>query len=112
MKHLAILLFLSCYLLATSCSEDETPASDELIGTVWSQVAEGRTDTIYFAADRKCMVEWKYEGLDAVKQEYRYSIDGKVVSINTGSNTATGHIEDDVLYIQLFDRDLSLHRIR
>lgn len=112
MKHLAILLFLSCYLLATSCSEDETPASDELIGTVWSQVAEGRTDTIYFAADHKCTAEWKYEGFDAVKQEYRYSIDGKTVSINTGANIATGHIEDDVLSIRLFDRDLSLQRIR
>lgn len=49
MKHL--LLFLSCCLLATSCSKDETPTSDELVGTVWSQVDEDRTDTIYFAAD-------------------------------------------------------------
>ena len=112
MKHLVILLFLSCYLLTISCSEDETPASDELVGTVWSQVTEGRTYTIYFAADHKCTAEWKYEGFDAVKQEYRYSIDGKAVSINTGANTATGHIEGDVLYIQLFDRDLSLQRIR
>lgn len=110
MKHL--LLFLSCCLLATSCSKDETPTSDELVGTVWSQVDEDRTDTIYFAADHKCTAEWKYEGFDAVKQEYRYSIDGKEVSINTGANTATGHIKDDVLYIQLFDRDLSLHRVR
>ena len=34
-------------------------------------------DTIYFAADHKCTAEWKYEGFDAVKREYRYSIDGK-----------------------------------
>lgn len=69
MKHL--LLFLSCCLLATSCSKDETPTSDELVGTVWSQVNEDRTDTIYFAADHKCTAEWKYEGFDAVKQDMR-----------------------------------------
>lgn len=110
MKHLIFLL--SCCLLAASCSKNATPIPDELVGTVWSRTIEGRTDTIYFAADHKCTVEWKYDNLDTVRQEYRYSIDGHKVSINTGTGVATGYIENDILFISLFDRNLSLQRIR
>lgn len=111
------LFFILCISLATmtlsSCSDkDDTPASDELVGSVWSQTVADRTDTFYFALDRKCTVTWQYEGSDPVKQEYRYSYKSPNVTIETGSKTLTGRIEGDVLSIHIFDRDLALKRIR
>ena len=42
-------------MILPSCSDkDETPASDELVGTVWSQTDGNRTDTFYFAIGQKC----------------------------------------------------------
>lgn len=110
MKHL--LLLLSCCLLATSCSKDETPASDELVGTVWSQTVEDRTNTIYFAIDHKCTVEWKYNGLNAVKHTYQYVYALPIVTISTLATEHIGRIEGDILYIRFYDDDLELHRIR
>ena len=46
MKYLFV--FLTFCLVATACSKDETPASDDLVGTVWSQTVDDRTDTFYF----------------------------------------------------------------
>lgn len=111
------LFFILCISLAAvilfSCSDqDDTPASDELVGSVWSQTADGRTDTFYFALDRKCTVRWQYNGFDPVKQEYRYSYKSPNVTIETGSKTFTGRIEGDVLSIHIFDRNLALKKIR
>ena len=113
MKRLFLLSICFAGILLSSCSDKgETPASDELIGTVWSQTTEGRTDTFYFALDRKCTAEWKYENSDPVRQEYRYSYKAPNVTIETGANTFTGCIDSDVLSIHIFNRDLALKKIR
>lgn len=114
MKRLFLLLSI-CFagIILSSCSDkEETPASDELVGTVWSQTTEGRTDTFYFALGSKCTAEWGYEGSDPVKQEYRYSYKAPNVTIETSANTFTGRIDGDVLFIHIFDRDLALKKIR
>lgn len=114
MKQLLLLMSIGLTgIILSSCSDkDQSPASDELAGTVWSQAAEGRTDTFYFALDHKCTAEWKYDGFDPVKQEYRYSYKAPNVTIETGANTYTGRIEGDVLSIHIHDSDLVLKRIR
>lgn len=100
-------------MIFSSCSDkDEVPTSDELVGSVWSQTDGNRTDTFYFALDQKCTVEWKYEGSKPVKQEYRYSYKIPNVTLKTGANTFTGQIENNVLSIHIFDRDLILKKIR
>lgn len=111
------LFFILCISLAavtlSSCSDkDDTPESDELVGSVWSQTADGRTDTFYFALDRKCTVTWQYEDFDPVKQECRYSYKAQTVTIETGAKTFTGSISGDVLSIRYYDRDLALKKIR
>ncbi len=114
MKRL-FLLFSICFagILLSSCSDkEETLTSDELIGTVWSQTTEGRTDTFYFALNRKCTAEWKYENSDPVRQEYRYSYKAPNVTIETSANMFTGRIDGDVLSIHIFDRDLTLKKVR
>lgn len=97
---------------ATSCSDDDTPAGDDLVGTVWSQTVSNRTDTFYFALDHKCTYEWQIGDADPVKQEYRYSFKAPTVTIETGANTFIGRIEGDALSIRVFDQDLSLKKIR
>ena len=97
MKRL-FLLFSICFagILLSSCSDkEETPTSDELIGTVWSQTTEG-----------------KYENSDPVRQEYLYSYKAPNVTIETSANTFTGRIDGDVLSIHIFDRDLTLKKVR
>lgn len=109
------LLLLPLLLAFASCSDDkDEPASDELTGSCWSQTASDRTDTFYFALGGKCTVEWKYEGFDRVMQEYRYTFKSPNVTIVTPVThfTYEGHIENNVLYIHLFDRDLALQKIR
>lgn len=114
MKQLFFILCISlAAVILSSCSDkDNTPASDELVGSVWSQTADGRTDTFYFALDRKCTITWQYEGSDPVKQECRYSYKSPHVTIETGVKTITGRIEGNVLSINIYDRDLALQRIR
>ncbi len=112
MKHLYSLLLAIC-LLGTSCSSDnDTPASDPLVGTVWSQTTGNRTDTFYFALNGKCTTEWKIGELDPVRQEYRYTFKSPDVTIDTGTSKYTGRIENEVLSIHIFDRDLALQKVR
>ncbi len=114
MKQLFLILSIClAAMILPSCSDkDETPASDELVGTVWSQADGNRTDTFYFALGQKCTYQWKIGEFDAVNQEYRYRFKAPIVTIETGANTFTGRIEGDVLSIHIFDRDLSLKKIR
>lgn len=113
MKQLFLLSICFAGILLSSCSgKEEIPASDELTGTVWSQTAEGRTDTFYFGINHECAVEWKYEYFKPVTQECRYSYKAPNVTIKTGANTFTGRIDNDVLSIHIFDRDLALKKIR
>ena len=96
-----------------ACSDkDEIPESDALTETIWSQTEGQRSDTFYFGINHECTVEWRYEGMDPVKQEYRYSYKAPNVTIETGANTFTGRIDGDVLSIHIFDRDLALKKVR
>lgn len=110
MKYLFV--FLTFCLVATACSKDETPASDDLVSTVWSQTVDDRTDTFYFSLDHQCTVEWQYAGFDAVRLSCRYTYAPPTVTISTLSTRYVGKIEDDILYIRYSDTDLELHRIR
>ncbi|WP_418981711.1 hypothetical protein [Alistipes sp.] len=112
MKRFLTILSVLLLFTTVSCSEDDAPSHDELVGSVWSQTDGNRTDTFYFALDNKCTYEWEIGNFDPVKQEYRYSFKAPTVTIETGANTYTGRIEGDVLSIRVFDQDLTLKKIR
>ena len=84
--------FLTFCLVATACSKDETPASDDLVDTVWSQTVDDRTDTFYFSLDHQCTVEWQYAGFDAVRLSCRYTYAPPTVTISTLSTRYVGKI--------------------
>lgn len=88
MKYLFV--FLTFCLVATACSKDETPTSDDLVGTVWSQTVDDRTDTFYFSLDHQCTVEWQYAGFDAVRLSCRYTYAPPTVTISTLSTRYVG----------------------
>lgn len=112
MKRLFTILSAMLLFAATSCSDDDTPASDDLSGTVWSQTDGSRSDTFYFALDHKCTYEWQIGDFDPIVQKCRYSYRAPEVTIKTSGRETKGRIENDVLIIHYYDRDLALKRIR
>lgn len=114
MKQLLFTLGFLMTLTLSACSgDDDINTSDELSGTVWSQTEGLRTDTIYFAINKKCVYSWKIEGWKPLKSEWRYVFQDPVVTIDAyGLYTYKGRIENGVLYIRVESKDLELKRIR